>query len=104
MSETVLLIIGLALASAALRVSGPLLLGQRALPPWAGPVLTVLPGALITALIVVQVLGPSDSVTVDERLIGLAAAGLVLWWRRSAVIPALIVAAVTVALIRALLG
>lgn len=103
MSDPLVLVLGLALVTAFLRASGPLFLGERALPAWAAPVISVLPAALITGLIVVQVVGPGDSITIDERLAGLAAAGAVLWWRRTAKITPILAAAVTVALLRLLL-
>lgn len=89
------------LTAIALKVSGPFLVGHRELPGWALPVITVLPGALLTALIVVQVVADENRVVVDERLVGLAAAGGILWWRREALILAIVGAAAAAALVRA---
>ena len=65
-------------------------------------IIAVLPGALLTALIVVQVFSDGDRLVLDERLAGLVAAGLVLWRRRGAVITAMIAAAAVAAALRAL--
>lgn len=102
MSDAWLVVVLLTVATVAIRISGPLLTGHRELPTWAVPVITVLPGALLTALIVVQVFGDGDRIVVDERLAGLAVAGLVLWRRQNAVILAMLAAASVVAVIRAL--
>lgn len=102
MSDTWLVVLLLTLATVAIRISGPLLTGHRELPGWAAPVIAVLPGALLTALIVVQVFSDGDRLVLDERLAGLAAAGLVLWRRRGAVITAMIAAAAVAAALRAL--
>ena len=102
MSDAWLIVILLTLATIAIRISGPLLTGHRQIPAWAIPVITVLPGALLTALIVVQVFSDGDQVVVDERIAGLAVAGLVLWRRPNAVILAMMAAAFVVATIRAL--
>lgn len=102
MSDAWLIVALLTVATVAIRISGPLLTGHRELPAWATPVITVLPGALLTALIVVQVLSDGDRIVVDERLVGLAVAGLVLWRRQNAVILAMMAAAIAVAAIRAL--
>lgn len=84
-----------------IKTSGPFLIGHRELPGWAMPVITVLPGALLTAIIVVQVLSDGKKIVVDERLLGLAVAGSILWWRRNALLAAVVAAAASVALIRA---
>lgn len=103
MNETWALILVLAVATFALKVSGPLMIGHRELPRWAIPVISVLPGAMLTALIVVQTVGGEGRIVLDERLAGLTAAGIVLWWRRSALIVAVIAATATTALARALI-
>lgn len=101
MSDIWAVIVLLTFAVMLTKIGGPLLIGHRELPDWAIPVITVLPGALMTAVIVVQVLGAGNKIVVDERLAGLAAAGLVLYWRRNAFIAAIIAAAATAAVIRA---
>ncbi len=64
-------------------------------------VATLLPIALLSGLVVVQVLGSGQHLTVDARAAGLVAAALCLWLR----LPFLVVvlaAAATAALLRAL--
>lgn len=102
MSAGWLAVILLALTTMILRASGPLIVGKRPLPAWTAPVFSVLPAALLTALIVVQVFTRGNDVLVDERVFGLLFAGMLLFWRRGAVIAAMFGAAVVVALIRAL--
>lgn len=92
----------LAATTVLLRSSGPLIVGRRDLPPWTMPVIAVLPAALLTALIVVQVFTDGDRVMIDERMAGLLAAAAVLTWRRRALLPAMFAAAAVVALIRAI--
>ncbi len=96
-------VIGLAVLTVLIKGSGTLMLGHRELPAWAPRVIEVLPGALLTALIVVQVFGSGKQVEIDERLIGILAAAGVLFWRRNALILSMLTAAVTVALLRAFL-
>jgi branched-subunit amino acid transport protein len=61
---------------------------------------TLLPVALLAALIVVQVLGDGRSLHVDARLAGLAA-GAVAVWRRAPFLVVVVAAAATAALLRA---
>lgn len=103
MSDAWIVILLLTLTTMVLKFIGPLILGHRELPGWAMRVFTVLPAALLTALIVVQVMGQGDRVVVDERLVGLAAAGGVLAWRRGAIAGAVVAAMLATALTRALL-
>lgn len=60
--------------------------------------------ALLAALIVVETVGGSDGLDPDARIAGVAAAGLVLAWRRSAMLAAIAAAAIVTALARALVG
>lgn len=60
--------------TAALKAAGPMLLGHRPLSPRTQRMLALLAPALLSALILVQVLGSEDGVVVDERLLGVAAA------------------------------
>lgn len=93
----------LAVASFAIRASGPVLLGGRELPARAASVVGLLAPALLGALIVVLTVSDGDGLAFDERIAGLGAAGAVLVWRRDAVLIAIAVAAVVTALLRALL-
>lgn len=60
--------------TAILKSAGPLLLGRRPLQPRVQRMLALLAPALLSALILVQVLGVEDGIRVDERALGVAAA------------------------------
>jgi branched-subunit amino acid transport protein len=94
-------IAALALATAAIRAAGPLLLGGRVLPPRVMAVIGLLAPALLAALVVVQTLGADDGIAVDARVVGVATAGLAIAARRS-VLVAVIAATVATAAVRAL--
>ena len=91
----------LAIFSVAIRASGPLAVGGRQLGPEAASVIGLLAPALLAALIVVETVGGEDGLDPDARIAGVAAAGLILTWRRSAMLAAIAVAALVTAGIRA---
>ena len=93
--------------TALFRAAGPVLLGGRELPGRVQDVIALLAPALLAALVVVQTLAAPEggSLAVDERVLGVGAAGLVLW-RGGTALPAVAVAvaAIVTAVTRALLG
>jgi len=91
----------LALATAAIRAAGPVLLGGRDLPPRLVGVIALLAPALLAALVVTQTLGApaGGELEVDARTVGVAAAGGVLVAGGTA-LPAVTVAALVTALAR----
>lgn len=86
----------------AIKAAGPLLLGGRALPPRLTGVVELLAPAVLAALVAVQTFGGGPGLVVDERLIGVAAAGIALW-RKAALLVVVVVAAATTALARTIL-
>lgn len=94
-------IAALALATAALKLAGPLLLGGRPLPPRAMSVVELLASALLAALVVVETFGKGRSLTLDARALGLAFAAVVLA-RRGPVILAVLGSAAVAAAVRAI--
>jgi branched-subunit amino acid transport protein len=94
----------LAVATALIRAVGPAFLGGRSLPARATDVIVLLAPALLAALVVVQTLSAPEGgrLDVDERLAGVAVAGVVLWRGGSALLTVGIAAGVTAGL-RALL-
>lgn len=96
-----LMIVSLALATAVLKLVGPLLLGGRPLPSAAMSVIELMASALLAALVVVETFGKGHSLTLDARALGVAFAALALA-RRAPVIVAVVSAAVVTALARAL--
>lgn len=93
---------GLVATTAAIKASGPVVLGGRELPPRALAVIALFAPALLAALVVTETLGEDGSLVLDERAIGLGAAALVLW-RGGSVLPVVAVAAAATALARAAL-
>jgi uncharacterized membrane protein len=85
----------LALATAALRLAGPLALGGRPLSPRAMNVVELLASALLAALVVVETFGRGRSLTLDARALGLAFAAIALWRRAPMTVVVLGAAAVT---------
>jgi branched-subunit amino acid transport protein len=83
------LVVGVGAVTVVLKGAGAALVAGRALPPRIGKMVVLLAPGLLAALIVVQVFGARDAVTLDSRAVGLAAAGLALRCR----LPVLIVVA-----------
>ncbi len=94
-------IFGAALASAAIKAAGPVLLGGRDLPPLALALVTMLAPALLTALVVSETFGEEGHVVVDERAIGVAVAGVALALR-APMLLAVTLAVVATALARSI--
>jgi len=91
----------LAVASAMVKASGPVVLGGRSLPPMALEVISLLAAALLAALVVTQTFSEGGELTLDARAAGLAAAAGALALRRSLVVT-MVSAAVATALVRAI--
>ena len=100
MSTLWVTIVVVALASAAIKASGPVLVGGRDLPPRAVAVIAMLAPALLAALVVTETFGEDQHLVLDERAIGVAVAGLALALR-APVLLAVALAAVATALVRA---
>jgi hypothetical protein len=90
----------LALATAGLKLAGPLLLGGRDLPAAAMSVIELLASALLAALVVVETFGKGRSLTLDARALGVAFAAIALA-RRAPLIVAVLGSAAVAALARA---
>lgn len=71
-------IVAVALANAAIKAAGPVLVGGRDLPPRAISVIALLAPALLAALVVTETFGEDQHLVLDERAIGVAVAGLAL--------------------------
>lgn len=99
-AEAWITIAALAVASAAIRAAGPVALGGRSLPARVSGLIDMIAPALLTALIVVETVGGDKTIEIDPRLAGVIAAGGVLWFRRSAALAAIVVAAGLTALLR----
>ncbi|HEX8051980.1 MAG TPA: AzlD domain-containing protein [Thermoleophilaceae bacterium] len=94
-------IAGLAVATFAIKASGPVALGGRSLPDWGLRLIALVAPALLGALVVVETFGRGKELVIDARVAGMVAAAAVLAARRS-VLWAVAAAAVVTALVRAL--
>ena len=92
----------LAVATAVIRASGPVLLGGRELPTRVQGVIALVAPALLAALIVVQTVGAPEggALDVDARVIGIGAAAVALRVGAST-LQVVALAAVVTALVRA---
>jgi uncharacterized membrane protein len=96
-----LMIVSLAVATTVLKLIGPLLLGGRPLPSSATAIIELLAASLLAALVVVETFDKGHSLTLDARAPGVAFAAIALACRVP-VIVAVVGAAATTALVRAL--
>jgi branched-subunit amino acid transport protein len=103
MSSTAWIMIGLiAAGTVAIKAVGPVALGGNDLPPRLGAVVARLAPSLLAALVVVDLFGGQDrSLSVDESVFGVLAAGVALVARLPMVAVVAIAAGVTAA-VRAL--
>lgn len=99
MSELWIAIVAVALASAAIKATGPILAGGQPLPPRASSIIALLAPALLTALVVTQTFGDGRDLVLDERALGLGAAAVALTLG-APVLVAVTLAAVVTALTR----
>jgi hypothetical protein len=93
-------IIAVALASAAIKAAGPVLVGGRDLPPPAVAIIALLAPALLAALVVTETFTEDQHLVLDERAVGVTVAAVALLLR-APVLLAVALAVVTVALARA---
>jgi branched-subunit amino acid transport protein len=93
-------IVAVALASAAIRAVGPILLGDRELPSSANAIIALLVPAVLTALVVTETFGEDGGLVFDEKAIGVAVAAVALTLR-APVLLAVALAVATTALARA---
>jgi branched-subunit amino acid transport protein len=89
----------LTIGTVAIKAVGPITLGGRELPDRLAGVVALLAPSLLAALVIVDTLGGEDqTLSVDERLAGLAAAGCALAARLPLVVVLVIAAGVTAGL------
>ena len=96
------LIAALAVSTIALKAVGPLMTGGRTLPPAMAAIITVMPAALLAALVVTSTLTDDDgNLTAGADAIGVLLGGVAVW-RTGKVLHAVFVAIVVTAGLRAL--
>jgi uncharacterized membrane protein len=91
----------LGLATAALKLAGPVILRGRPLRPRAVGIVGLLASALLAGLVVVETFGKNRSLTLDARALGVAFAVIVLA-RRGSLTVAVLGAAIVAAAARAI--
>jgi branched-subunit amino acid transport protein len=96
----VLLVLGAALITAAIKAAGPVALGGRDLPARFSAFVALLAPALFSALLVTQVLADGDELAIGADTAGVALAGVALL-RGAHMVVAVLIAAATAALLRA---
>jgi branched-subunit amino acid transport protein len=101
MSEVWIVVLGLGLFTAAIKASGPLLLGGRPLPPRLSGVVALAGPALLAALVAIGTFGGDRSLVLDARLAGVAVAAAAVRLRAPALLVVVAAAAAT-ALTRAM--
>jgi branched chain amino acid efflux pump len=94
-SDAWVVIAALALATAALKLAGPLALGGRPLSPRVLGIVELLASALLAALVVTETFGKGGSLTLDARFLGAAFAAVALTRRAPMVVVVLGAATVT---------
>jgi branched-subunit amino acid transport protein len=103
MNDAWITIVALIVATAAIKASGPVLIGGRPLPAPIMRTIALMAPALLSALVFTQTFTETDGdLTLDERVLGVAAAGGLLMVRRNALLGAVVVGAAVAALARAL--
>jgi uncharacterized membrane protein len=89
-------------ATIAIKGAGPVLLGGKPLPSRLGRVIGLLAPALLAALVAISTFGGERAIVLDERALGVAAAGVAVGLKAPPLVV-VIVAAIVTALARALL-
>jgi branched-subunit amino acid transport protein len=102
MTNAWLVVVLVGLATIAIKSIGPVLLGGRDLPPKIASLIGLLAPALLAALVAINTFGTSRSLVLDERVLGVAAAGIAVW-RKAPVLLVVVIAAAVTALARAFL-
>lgn len=103
MSQVALVLLGAALGTIALKGAGPLLLGGRQLPPRLRSVVALAGPALLGALVAVSTFTDGQELVIDERVLGVAAAGVAIRLHAPALLV-VVIAALTTGLARAITG
>ncbi|MFN8110306.1 MAG: AzlD domain-containing protein [Thermoleophilia bacterium] len=92
----ILLLAGLTYA---MKAAGPVVLGDRALPPLATRALALVPPALLASLVAVGTFASGRALVADARLVGFAVA-VIAAWRRAPFLVVVLAAAAATALTR----
>ena len=95
MSDAWIAVIVVGIATFAIKAAGPVAIGGRELPQRLLDLVGGLAPALLAALVATQTLGGDRQLVVDERLLGVAAAGALIMLRAPVLVVLIAAAAVT---------
>ena len=95
MSELWVTIIAVALASAAIKATGPVLFGGRELPSRVNGVISLLASSLLAALVVTQTFGENGHLVLDARALGVGVAAVALALKAPVLLAVALAALVT---------
>lgn len=93
-----LVILGLAVTTAAVKAAGPVVFGGREPGPRFLGVVAMMAPALLAALVVTSLLSDGRRLSVGAETVGVLLAGVLLWRGRSVVLAVLVAVVVTAAL------
>ena len=96
------IVVAVGIGTMAIKAAGPVLLGERPLPPRVRSVVALLAPALLAALVATATLGDGQSLVLDARIIGVGVAGVALALR--APMLAVVLAAAAAAALARLAG
>jgi branched-subunit amino acid transport protein len=100
MSSAWLVVVLVGAGTALIKAAGPVLLGGRPLPERVDGVIGLMAPAVLGALVAVNTFGQAEALVLDERVLGVAAAGIALW-RKAPILVVVLAAAAVTALARA---
>lgn len=95
------LVFALAAGAYAFKVLGLVVIGDRPLPPRLERCVTLIPAAMLAAIILQQTFGVGHHLQVDARAAGVGAA-VVAAWRKAPLILVIVIGAAVTALVRAI--
>ncbi len=101
MTDAWVVVVLVGVATILIKSIGPVLLGGRELPPRIASLIGLLAPALLAALVAINTFGSDGRLVIDQRLLGVAAAGIAIW-RRAPVLLVVVIAAGVTAVARAL--
>ena len=101
MSATWIVVLAVGATTALFKAAGPVFLGRRTLPPRVLALVEVLAPAMLAALVVTQAVGGDEELVLDERVAGVAVAGVAILLR-APLLAVMVAAATAAALLRLL--
>jgi branched-subunit amino acid transport protein len=82
-------------ATIAFKAAGPVLIGRRELPPRVQSLVELLAPVMLIALVVTQTFGGDEEISIDARVVGVAAAAAAIVLRAHVIVAMAVAAAVT---------